>query len=273
MRREGCRRISFGSRRSAVKKWQRQPAKVLLQRVCPASGRTPPAPPSADALAVGRVGDHHARRRRARRARARRPARASPSARRPRRRGCAARRLSARGSLSLPKICSGSRRQAFRDLRFLIFFHSSASKVFKFLETEGPLRARARGRAPSPRPRQQRAAAAHRVEQRLVELPAREHHDARGEVLAQRRLARARAPAALEERLARGVEVERAALGSSRNAWMRTSGVARSTFGRLPTVSRNRSQTASLMRSVAKSRLFSGLFCADDVDAQRALAP
>jgi hypothetical protein len=43
---------------------------------------------------------------------------------------------------------------------------------------------------------------------------------------------------------------------------MRTSGEARSTSGRLPTLSRNRSHTASLTFNVANSRLFSGLFCA-----------
>ena len=43
---------------------------------------------------------------------------------------------------------------------------------------------------------------------------------------------------------------------------MRTSGAARSTSGRLPTLSRKRSHTASFTFSVANSRLFSGLFCA-----------
>src|SRR6185503_4926994 len=79
----------------------------------------------------------------------------------------------------------------------------------QLLEAEAALRAR---RAPARHRRrldENRAAAAHRVEQRLAGLPAAQHHDAGGEVLAQRRLALTGAPAALEERLTRGVEIER----------------------------------------------------------------
>jgi hypothetical protein len=53
-----------------------------------------------------------------------------------------------------------------------------------------------------------RAAAAHRVEERLAGLPARERHDPGGEVFLQWRLARVSAIAAAVERLAGGVEVE-----------------------------------------------------------------
>jgi len=45
-------------------------------------------------------------------------------------------------------------------------------------------------------------------------------------------------------------------------AWTRTSGVRVSTLGRWPESARKRSQTASLMRKVMNSRLFSGLLIA-----------
>ena len=54
-----------------------------------------------------------------------------------------------------------------------------------------------------------RAAAAHRIEQRRARLPAGQCQQAGGEVLAQRRRVGVAPVAALEQRLARGVEVER----------------------------------------------------------------
>ena len=52
------------------------------------------------------------------------------------------------------------------------------------------------------------AAAAHGVEERQRRRPSGQLEDAGGEILAQRRFAAGGAPAALEERLARGVEIE-----------------------------------------------------------------
>src|SRR4029079_5384929 len=53
---------------------------------------------------------------------------------------------------------------------------------------------------------EQRAATAPGIEEGFGAVPAREQHDARGEVLAQRCFDRTLAPAALEERLARSIE-------------------------------------------------------------------
>ena len=90
-----------------------------------------------------------------------------------------------------------------------------------------------------------------------------------GQRLLQRRVALVLAPAALEERLAGAVDVQRwrapgrgAAAAAGRGGACRRSGARRC-------ASRSWSQTASLTRSAAKFRLFSGRALRGGVDAQR----
>ncbi len=82
----------------------------------------------------------------------------------------------------------------------------------ELLEAEGSLAA---GGAPERhfrRLREEGSRAAHRIEEGEARPPARDPQDARGEVLLQRRFSHVVAPAALEQRLSAGVDVERAEL-------------------------------------------------------------
>ncbi|MDF3010675.1 MAG: hypothetical protein K0S03_1471, partial [Burkholderiales bacterium] len=79
----------------------------------------------------------------------------------------------------------------------------------QLLEAEAALRAGRAAARHRGRFHEQRPGPAHRVEERLAALPAAQHDDSGGEVLAQRRLAGLAAPAALEERLAGRVQVQR----------------------------------------------------------------
>ncbi len=79
----------------------------------------------------------------------------------------------------------------------------------ELLETEGTPEARCTVRGAQRGLDDDRAAAAHGVEQRRARRPAGQREQAGGEVLAQRRRVGIAPVAALEQRLARGVEIER----------------------------------------------------------------
>src|SRR6266571_414976 len=99
-------------------------------------------------------------------------------------------------------------RQRPRERRFAHLFPEPWIESRQALEAEAARVARGNGERHHRRLDRERAAAAHRVEQRLTAVPASEPHDARGEVLLERRLARVLPIAALVERLARSVQIE-----------------------------------------------------------------
>ena len=117
------------------------------------------------------------------------------------------------------------------------------------------------------------AGAAARVVQRAAgvgaALPAGGRQHRRGQRLLQRRIALVLAPAALEQRLARGVDVQRARARRRGAATSGRSGRRVSTLGRSPVRVAQRSHTASLMRSAAKLRLLQRAALRRGVDAQR----
>ena len=109
---------------------------------------------------------------------------------------------------------------------------------------------------------QDRAAAAHRIEQRCAGNPTGEAKNPGGEIFPERRFSRGQAPAALEQRLPRGVEIERKfAIGQM--ALDRNIGLVGIYAGRRPESRRTLSHTASLILSVTKLRLVSGLLVAE----------
>ena len=116
--------------------------------------------------------------------------------------------------MSLPKICRSARddaRGAFGidgcDFQLLPRVHVVLLQLF---EAETALDARRDVQRDLRRFGEERAAAAHRIVKRRAGRPAGQAQDACGEVFAQRRRALVEAPAALEERVAGGVEIERA---------------------------------------------------------------
>ena len=80
------------------------------------------------------------------------------------------------------------------------------------LESKAAVRTRRNAERDRRRFQQKRAAAAHRIEQRRMRFPAGNVQDAGGKILAQRRIHGAGSPAPLEQRIARGVEVETCAV-------------------------------------------------------------
>ena len=83
-----------------------------------------------------------------------------------------------------------------------------------------------------------------------------------GQRFLQRRIALVFAPAALEQRLARGVDVEREAVGGQVGVDAHIGPLGVHIRAHAAALSRKRSQTASLILSAAKFRLVSGLCCA-----------
>ena len=122
------------------------------------------------------------------------------------RRHCA----TARGSMSLAKIDGADGAGARPVARALADSLPRRTVVPReLLETEGALQSRRDVRGGERRFDRDRAGAAHRVEQRRARRPAGEREHAGGEILAQRRHVDVTPPAALEQRFARRVEIER----------------------------------------------------------------